>query len=201
MGFVTDTYGLSVQNSGYCHIINNISYSIYNYCVKCVLHKPHNRYKYCVIHNNCNKMKQELTTSKQIVEAEQRFKRMGKGRVIAQSRRIYRLLQTDVFYVESESTDNIYYFVKFKPDVVEWCSCPDNSMRGQKCKHIWSIEFAIRMETLRDIPRLPTEAKVSKVTASAAKVSATLQAKVPRSYQMTTILFEKVIAIDDSTNK
>ena len=68
---------------------------------------------------------QQLETSKQIVEAEQRFKRMGKGRVIAQSRRIYRLLQTeDVFYVESESTDNVYYFVKYKPDVIEFCSCP-----------------------------------------------------------------------------
>lgn len=73
---------------------------------------------------------QQLETSKQIVEAEQRYKRMGKGSSIAQSRRIYRLMQTDVFYVESESTDNIYYFVKFKPDLIEYCTCPDNSLRG-----------------------------------------------------------------------
>jgi len=46
--------------------------------------------------------------------------------------------------------------VKFKPDVdVEYCSCPDNSMRGQKCKHIWSIEFATRFDTLKDIDKLP----------------------------------------------
>ena len=63
-------------------------------------------------------------------------RRSGKGRCIALSRRIYRLMQTDVFYVESESTDNVYYFVKFKPDVIEWCSCCDNSMRGMKCKHL-----------------------------------------------------------------
>ena len=71
-------------------------------------------------------------------------------------------MQTDVFYVESESTDNVYYFVKFKPDLVEYCTCPDNSLRGgqMKCKHLHSIEFAIRMGTLRDIDRLPTEAKV-----------------------------------------
>jgi len=108
---------------------------------------------------------QQLETSKQIVEAEQRYKRMGRGRVIAQSRRIYRLMQTDVFYVESESTDNVYYFVKFKPDVVEYCTGPDNSLRGRqmKCKHIWSIEFAIRLGTLRDIERLPTEAKVKEI--------------------------------------
>ena len=118
-------------------------------------------------------MNQPLTTSKQIVEAEQRYKRMGKGRAIAQSRRIYRLMQTeDVFNVESESTDGIYYFVKFKPDVIEYCTCPDNSIReggGQmKCKHLWGIEFAIRMGTLRDIDRLPTEAKVKKVIVPAA---------------------------------
>ena len=120
---------------------------------------------------------QQLKTSKEIVEAEQQYKRMGKGRSIAQSRKVYRLQNTDVFYVESESSDNSYYFVKFKPDVVEWCSCIDNSTRGIRCKHIWSIEFAIRFGTLKDIDRLPTEAKVSKVAASAA-TCATIRAKV-----------------------
>ena len=116
---------------------------------------------------------QQLETSKQIVEAEQRYKRMGKGRSIAQSLRIYHLMQTDVFYVESESTDNIYYFVKFKPDLIEYCTCPDNSLRGgqMKCKHLHSIEFAIRMGTLRDIDRLPTEAKVKKVNPRPAAVT------------------------------
>jgi predicted nucleic acid-binding Zn finger protein len=113
-------------------------------------------------------LKQELTTSKQIVEAEQKYKRECKGRALALTRKVYRLVNTDVFYVESESSNNTYYFVKFKPDVIEWCSCPDNSMReGQmRCKHIWSIEFAIRMGTLRDTDRLPTEAKVRKVAAT-----------------------------------
>jgi hypothetical protein len=108
---------------------------------------------------------QQLEISKQIVEAEQKYKRECKGRALAISRRNYRLLQTDVFYVESESTDNVYYFVKFKPDVVEYCSCPDKSLRGgqMKCKHLHSIEFAIRMGTLRDTDRLPTEAKVKKI--------------------------------------
>ena len=82
-------------------------------------------------------------------------------------------MQTDVFYVESESTDNIYYFVKFKPDLIEYCTCPDNSLRGgqMKCKHLHSIEFAIRMGTLRDIDRLPTEAKVKKVNPRPAAVT------------------------------
>lgn len=68
-------------------------------------------------------------------------------------------MQTDVFYVESESTDNVYYYVKFKPDVIEWCSCMDSSTRGLKCKHQFAIEHAIRMGTLKDTDKLPTEAK------------------------------------------
>jgi hypothetical protein len=65
-------------------------------------------------------------------------RREGKGRVLALSRRMYRLRQnTDTFYVESESSDDPYYFVKFKPDVLEsswYCSCKDNSTkRGVKC--------------------------------------------------------------------
>jgi predicted nucleic acid-binding Zn finger protein len=113
-------------------------------------------------------LKQELTTSKQIVEEEQKYKRECKGRSLALTKNVYRLVNTDVFYVESESSNNTYYFVKFKPDVIEWCSCPDNSMRGEqmRCKHIWSIEFAIRMGTLRDTDRLPTEANVRKVLAT-----------------------------------
>ena len=68
-------------------------------------------------------------------------------------------MQTDVFYVESESTDNTYYFVKFKPDVIEWCSCRDNSTRGLKCKHLHAIEIAIKFGTLEDIDKLPADAK------------------------------------------
>jgi predicted nucleic acid-binding Zn finger protein len=111
-------------------------------------------------------LKQELTTSKQIIEAEQKYKRECKGRSLALTRNIYRLVDTDVFYVESESSNNTYYFVKFKCGVLEWCTCPDNSMStgGQmRCKHLHAIEFAIRLGTLRDTDRLPTEAKVRKV--------------------------------------
>ena len=147
-----------------------------------ILHILHNNYKYCVIHNKCNNMKQELTTSQKIVEHEQRYKRMGKGRAIAQSRKVYRLNNSSVFYVESESSNNIYYICQLKFDVLEYCSCPDYSMRGgqMKCKHLHSIEHAIRLGTLRDIDRLPTEAKVKKVVVPAAT---TTPAKVVRSYK------------------
>jgi hypothetical protein len=45
-----------------------------------------------------------------------------------------------------------------------------------RCKHIWSIEFAIRMGTLRDTYRLPIEAKVRKVA------GATIIPAVSKSY-------------------
>ena len=92
-------------------------------------------------------------------EDEQQIKRECKGRRLAISRRIYRLMQTDVFYVESESTDNVYYFVKFKPDVIEFCSCMDSSTRNVRCKHSFAVEYAIRMGTLKDTDKLPAEAK------------------------------------------
>jgi predicted nucleic acid-binding Zn finger protein len=122
-----------------------------------------------------NQKKQQVVSSKsnnenKIVELVEN-KREGKGHILAISRRIYRLMQTeDVFYVESESTDNVYYYVKFKPDEIEWCTCPDSSRRtgggGQiRCKHLHAIEFAIRLGTLKDTDRLPTEAKVRKTIA------------------------------------
>ena len=107
----------------------------------------------------------KITTSnqKQVVGSKQKEelenKREGKGRSLAISRNVYRLQNTDTFYVESETSDNIYYFVKFKQDVFEWCSCLDNSTRHVKCKHIFAIEFTIKWGTLKDIDKLPASAE------------------------------------------
>jgi hypothetical protein len=56
------------------------------------------------------------TTSQKIVDSEQKQKeelniREGKGRIFAVSRRVYRIQNSDTFYVESERCDNIYYFI------------------------------------------------------------------------------------------
>jgi predicted nucleic acid-binding Zn finger protein len=101
-------------------------------------------------------------TTNQIVEnkiVEQESKREGKGQILAISRNVYRLQNTDTFYVESESSDNIYYFVRYNFSGLKWCSCPDNSTRGIKCKHQFAIEYAIRLGTLKDIEKLPAEVK------------------------------------------
>jgi hypothetical protein len=86
-------------------------------------------------------------------------KREGHGMNIALTKNVYRLQNTDTFYVESEKSNDLYYFVRYNPSVFEWCSCPDNSTRGIKCKHQFAIEFAIRLGTLKDVEKLPSEAK------------------------------------------
>jgi predicted nucleic acid-binding Zn finger protein len=102
------------------------------------------------------------TTDQKVVEKAKKDRRPGKGRTMALSRRIYRLQNTDIFYVESETRDDQYYFVKFKPDVLEsWCSCKDNSTRGVKCKHLWGIEFALKWGTIKDIDEIPNIADQS----------------------------------------
>ena len=83
----------------------------------------------------------------------------GKGKSLAVSRRIYRLQNTDTFYVESEKSNDLYYFVRYNFTEFKWCSCPDNSTRGLKCKHQFAIEYAIMKGTLKDIEKLPAEAK------------------------------------------
>ena len=115
--------------------------------------------------------------SKQQVVEEEKDKREGKGRVLALSRRVYRIQNSYTFYVESERCDNVYYFVKYKPDVLEswYCSCKDNSIREMKCKHIFAIEFAIQWGTIKDIDGgLPTEAKVRKKVATTSATTGTV---------------------------
>ena len=102
-------------------------------------------------------------------------RREGNGRVLDILRRIYRLGNSDTFYVESESTDNVYYFVKYNPTVIEWCACPDNSTRHIKCKHLSAIEFAIRFGTLKDIDKLPLEAKRYGATTTAVSKSSSYE--------------------------
>ena len=102
---------------------------------------------------------QQLTIEHKNLESnKKKDSHESKGMVLAISRRTYRLQNSNTFYVESESTDNVYYFVRYEPSF-QWCSCLDNSTRHVKCKHIFAIEYAIRKGTLQDIDKLPAEAK------------------------------------------
>ncbi len=56
------------------------------------------------------------TISKQLAKEEKNNKkdrREGNGRVLALSRYVYRLQAKDTYYVESETADSRYYFVRF----------------------------------------------------------------------------------------
>ena len=87
-------------------------------------------------------------------------RRVGKGKVISLSRKVYRIINSDIFYVESESKDEMYYYVMFNTAKnFEWCSCFDFDKRQKKCKHIYGVEFAIRDGTVKDTDKLPQQAK------------------------------------------
>jgi hypothetical protein len=105
----------------------------------------------------------KLTSQTKFVGNEQKEeyenKREGHGRDIALTRKVFRLENSDTFYVESGSTDNVFYFVRYNFSGFQWCSCPDNSTRGIRCKHQFAIEYAIRLRTLKDIEKLRVEAK------------------------------------------
>lgn len=112
----------------------------------------HNIYKY--YNDYSYYMNQEIELVKN------RDRRESKGRVIALSRKIYRIINSDVFYVESESKDGMYYYIGFNPDKeIEYCSCNDFSNRGKVCKHIHGIEYAIKFNVVIDTDKLPNEAK------------------------------------------
>lgn len=97
-------------------------------------------------------------------------RRPGQGRVISLSRKIYQVSNKFTFYVESETTDNRMYFVRYNPSVFEWCSCKDfESNRTEKCKHLYAVEYAIRFNTVLEVDKLPEEVKIKRETAVADK--------------------------------
>lgn len=107
----------------------------------------------------------QITTNTIIDEQQQesrKDRREGKGRVLALSRRTYRLQNTsDVYYVEYESSNDHYYFVKFKPDDFEFCTCKDFELkRTKKCKHLYAIEFAIKWGIIKDTDKVPPTADI-----------------------------------------
>ncbi len=72
----------------------------------------------------------KLITTNKVVEnksEELENKREDHGLNIALTRNVLRLQNTDTYYVQSESAENIYYYVRYNFGVLEWCSCPDNS--------------------------------------------------------------------------
>jgi predicted nucleic acid-binding Zn finger protein len=106
-------------------------------------------------------------TQEQLVENKD--PREAKGRVIATQRQVFRIIESDVFYVESQETEGLVYYVMFDTAKdFNWCSCPDFSRQTvKKCKHIWAVEHAIRKGMVKDTDKLPTTVKRDNTTKSA----------------------------------
>jgi predicted nucleic acid-binding Zn finger protein len=110
------------------------------------------------------KIEHKSNNTKQVVSNENKSEeiveniREARARTLALTKNIFRLQNTDTFYCESESVKDVYYFVRYNPSsVVEswYCSCKDISTRHMKCKHLFTIEFAIKWGTIKDIDKVP----------------------------------------------
>jgi len=101
----------------------------------------------------------------QVVNKKDR--REGKGRTLALSREIYRT-SDNLFYVESESTDKIYYTCKYQPSesfVLEWCTCADYmSNRATRCKHIYAVKYALEQKTIKQVNKFSSIAASISIT-------------------------------------
>lgn len=87
-------------------------------------------------------------------------KREEKGKVIAESKAIYKIIGKDMYYVESESEEGRFYYIGFnKAKEIEYCSCLDNSVRGSKCKHLFAVEISIQNKTMIHTNRFPSGVK------------------------------------------
>jgi hypothetical protein len=102
------------------------------------------------------KVTSNKTNQKTETQVEENM-RERKGAILALSRNVLRIENSDTFYVKSESKD-IWYFIKYEP-YWNWCSCFDNSYRHERCKHIFAVEYSIRKGTLQDVDKLPSFVK------------------------------------------
>ena len=103
-------------------------------------------------------MKQLLKT-----KLETKDRREGRARCIALSRTIYQMRGKETFYVESESCVGRYYFVRFNSSFDgSFCSCKNfESNRSEKCKHLMTVENAIRFATIKEVDHFPEETRKS----------------------------------------
>jgi hypothetical protein len=106
-------------------------------------------------------MNKQIATINQVVEntnEKKKDRREGKGLNLALTKKVFRLINSDTFYCESESIKDLYYFIRYE-SYFQWCSCKDQSTKGLKCKHIFAIEYSIMKGILQDIEKLPLGGK------------------------------------------
>jgi hypothetical protein len=100
--------------------------------------------------------KKSINNSKVVSEnksEESINKREASGQILALTRKVLRIVNSDTFYCHSESKD-VWYFIRYESSF-EYCSCLDQSMRHIRCKHLYAVEYSIRKNTLQEIEKLP----------------------------------------------
>jgi hypothetical protein len=132
------------------------------------IHKLHTNYKYCVVHNiSMQRLEFAKVTSKTNQKTEQTVEEIERReneriRALVSSRRMYKLENSDVFYIES-SKDNIFYYCKLSftsPTTSSFCSCKDFEFRGhiRNCYHLeLMIPMGIMKGKMVDVPALPKD--------------------------------------------
>jgi transposase-like protein len=69
--------------------------------------------------------------------------RVMRGQAIYKSGSQIKRLDAEVYQVNSQSGQGLYTVAKRKE--VWDCSCPDHIYRDVKCKHIWAVEFSLKL--------------------------------------------------------
>jgi hypothetical protein len=72
--------------------------------------------------------------------------RVMRGQEIAKLESQIKRLDDSTYQVNSQSGHGIYSVVRNSHIPLGWrCSCPDHIYREVKCKHIWAVEFSLRL--------------------------------------------------------
>lgn len=95
-----------------------------------------------------------MDTQQQAMEA-----RKMRGEAIAHAEGQIRRIWDGLYFVRSQSLDKEYQVVSQEDGWV--CSCPDFVNRGTKCKHVWAVEFSIRIRKTVDGQRVIAQVSVS----------------------------------------
>ena len=111
-----------------------------------------------------NNSKQKVVSNENKVEEIEIIRRKEERiAALVSSRRIYRIENSDVFWVES-SKNNVYHYCKIsftsKSDF-RFCSCQDFKYRGQirDCCHLEMIPIGIMKNKIVDVSALSKDAK------------------------------------------
>lgn len=71
--------------------------------------------------------------------------RESKGKELAQAKDCVKRINEKFYKVKSQAGNNKEYDVIFQENEDWYCSCPDSIYRKQKCKHIFAVEFSIKL--------------------------------------------------------